>query len=74
MRARSYNFVVTGKLGGFKLNGGIQRKNRSEERIAILEGPRGGLLMESWSLVAVVLIDLMICGALSVQLRDAQVK
>lgn len=65
---------MTGKLRGFKLNGGIQRKNRSEERIAIPEGPRGGLLMESWSLVAVVLIDLMIRGALSVQLRDTQVK
>lgn len=37
-------------------------------------GPRGGLLMESWGLVAVVLIDLAICRALSVQLGDAQVK
>lgn len=30
--------------------------------------------MESWGPVAVVLIDLAICQALSVQLGDAQVK
>lgn len=41
---------------------------------AISGGPRGGLLIESQGLVAVVLIDPVIRGALSVQLRDAQVK
>lgn len=36
--------------------------------------PGEGLLIESRGLVAVVLIDLVICGTLSVQLRDTQVK
>lgn len=36
--------------------------------------PGGGLLIESRGLVAVVLIDLVICRALSIQLRDTQVK
>lgn len=36
--------------------------------------PGEGLLIESRGPVAVVLIDLVICGALSVQLRDMQVK
>lgn len=36
--------------------------------------PREVFLIESRSLVAVVLIDLVVCGALSVQLGDTQVK
>ena len=36
--------------------------------------PGEGLLIEFRGLVAVVLIDPVICGALSVQLRDTQVK
>lgn len=37
-------------------------------------GDPGELLIKSQGLVAVVLIDRVICGALSVQLRDTQVK
>lgn len=38
------------------------------------EVPGEGLLIEFGGLAAVVLIDLVICGALSVQLGDTQVK
>lgn len=46
----------------------------SEEGLCPPLRSQGGLLIESRGLVAVVLIDLVICGALSVQLRDMQVK
>lgn len=36
--------------------------------------PGEGLLIEFRDLVAVILIDLVVCGALSVQRRDMQVK
>lgn len=55
---------VSGKAGSSVLRKGCAHP----------KGPRGVFLIESRGLVAVVLIDLVICGALSVQLGDTQVK
>lgn len=51
-----------------------KRQFSSEEGLCPPLRSQGGLLIESRGLVAVVLIDLVICGALSVQLRDMQDK
>lgn len=51
-----------------------KRQFTSKEGLCPPLRSQGGLLIESRGLVAVVLIDLVICGALSVQLRDMQVK